>query len=154
MADETTALAEAHALEYPEHAKLLPVTHLSSSIGEFLDWLSAQGVQLMEWSVWDEETPCTGQMFGECTDGVNGYGRVCSKCKGTGKVTDHYEQWVHSRRQTTQLLADFFEIDLVKIEEEKRAMIESIRDIAAAEAAAVAARRKPRVSGEAAQQSE
>ncbi|HET9893755.1 MAG TPA: hypothetical protein VFQ44_02365 [Streptosporangiaceae bacterium] len=69
--------------------------------------------------VWYQRQHCT-HWTGEDKD--------CCRC-GNGR---HYtvtgiRSWVEDGRTTTALLAEFFEIDLSKIEAEKRAMLDAVR---------------------------
>lgn len=89
--------------KYPEHERMAAVKGRSQVIGEFLDWLSGRGTVLAEWS---HET-CIG------ADGKERVG------------TEDLLFPVH--RSIQQWLADYFEIDPVLIEKEKRAMIDEIR---------------------------
>lgn len=133
--------------EYPEHEKLKEISDTSQSIGEFVDWLNDRGVQLMKYETYTEPEDCVGcqatgrirvvvpYVIDEDNPGMVGSGprrtmQTCPDCDGTGK--DPNETWTTSewgpvRGSIQELLAEFFEIDLNKIETEKRAMLESIR---------------------------
>ena len=87
--------------EYPEHQKLQKIQDKSQSIGEFLEWLGESGFTVCRW--------------------VDGY-------------KDDMGEWVPSgyypnKRSTERLLADFFDIDLKKIEEEKQKMLKELRKV-------------------------
>lgn len=71
--------------EYPEHNKLRAIAHFSQKIGEFLDWLEEQRIELVH---------------------------------ADDKFVDSKEK----------LLARFFEIDLKKLEDEKRKMLEEVQN--------------------------
>lgn len=96
--------------EYLEHEKLHKVADESQRIGEFLDWLNQQGINLMRWveEVRTEEVEhlLTGKMY-------------------TRNV--HVREWQHTGESIQALLARYFEIDLDKIDAEKRAMLAAIR---------------------------
>ena len=68
---------------------MLKVKDRSQQIGEFLEWLTGQGVELC---VYHDE---------------RGYEPV--------------------RETTEQLLAEYFDIDLAKVEQEKRAIMKTVR---------------------------
>ena len=121
--------------EYPEHEKLMKIADKSQVIGEFLEWLSFEkGAVLHHWVEDDFEETCGGTMFHGCIDGKRAYedelvasGIDCMECGGTGKVTKRFAGWMDVGR-TQDLLAEFFEIDQNKIEQEKRAMLEVMRN--------------------------
>lgn len=76
--------------QYPEHEKLEKISDKSQACGEFLDWLSSEGISLCSWHERDE-------------------------------------QYYQDPRTITDLLADYFDIDLDKIENEKRDMLGRLR---------------------------
>lgn len=90
--------------EYPEHRKLEAIHHFSEKIHSFLEWLHEQGIYLMK-----EHTHTDG-----CKDDHSGR-YVC------GYGTD---EPIPLREPEQKLLARFFEIDLVKLENEKVEMLE------------------------------
>lgn len=75
-------------MNYPEHEKLKAVQPDSQKLGEFLEWLQAQGWVIAQWD---------------------------------------NEELGHIGYTTQQILAQYFEINLKKVEEEKRAMLEHQR---------------------------
>lgn len=79
--------------EYPEHDKLHAIKDQSQKLGEFIEWLHGQGME------------------------------IC--------FCEHYDNSNHEYfpiyKTIEQLLANYFEIDLNKLEEEKRSMIEQLR---------------------------
>lgn len=80
-------------MNYPELEKIQAVKETSQAIGEFLAWLSGQGIILGRF---------------EAVDGLDG-------------------EWIMPiYRQNNQLLADYFNIDLNKVEKERMALIESL----------------------------
>ena len=101
---------------YPEHVKLRAIADKSQAIGEFLDWLSlpteegGKGVVLTE-----RKCP-------------HGYWPMqdCEESKWCARGDETVQFWPF-HGSTTKLLAEFFKIDLDKIEEEKRAMLDAIR---------------------------
>ena len=88
--------------EYPEHEKMREVVDRSQSIGEFLDWLrDEKGIALCKW----QDTIHHSEEMGDYTP------------EGYYVVKDGPEK----------LLADFFDIDLDKIEKEKQAMLDALQ---------------------------
>lgn len=96
--------------EYPEHEKLHKVADESQGIGEFLDWLNDQGIVLMRW-VDEVRTEEVEHRF-------------------TGKLSTrkvYIQEWQYTGESIQALLARYFEIDLEKIDAEKRAMLGAMR---------------------------
>jgi hypothetical protein len=89
----------------PECDKLSAVKDKSQSIGEFLDWLKARGVYLANRH--EHTDDCKHNGFYMC-DFVN------------GELQPYFYN-------IEALLAEYFEIDLNKIEDEKLAILESYR---------------------------
>lgn len=97
-------------MSYPEHEKLAKISDQSQACGEFLAWLiEEKKVHLMMWqdisvsdiSVSDERA-------------LRWQGEQC--------------QALFPFAYTTQnILAEFFDIDLKKLEDEKRAMLDSLK---------------------------
>jgi hypothetical protein len=142
--------------DYPEHDKLHKIHEQSQAIGEFLEWLQWEKKwQIIEnVGYWDWAEPINvfrrGERYGPPTPkGATGY-RWVRRCSGQGVDHNrdhgcieqphwcydnpydygHYRMLyvdVRPRGSTNEWLAEFFEIDLDKIEKEKRAMIESMR---------------------------
>jgi hypothetical protein len=96
---------------YPEHDKLQAVKDKSQAIGAFLEWLGEQGLELCRMHKHtdicfteddeDQEEPTCGLSAGQY-------------------VTDH--QTIEHR------LAAYFDIDLNKLEDEKREMLKALRE--------------------------
>ncbi len=84
--------------EFPEHVRLSKIKDLSQPVGEFLEWLKGRGIHLFRYedAVYSDE------------------GRLLTRIDG--KTAQHIVP-VHA--STCELLADFFEIDLLKLEEER-----------------------------------
>jgi len=95
-------------MKYPECDKMKAVQPRSQLIGEFLEWLNQEkGVTLAKLH---EHTD-------ECYDEEGD--RVC----------DLSEQVFYPFNHTTEnLLAEFFGIDLEKVEKEKRAILKELRE--------------------------
>lgn len=108
----------------------------SQAIGEFLTWLAERNIHLMRWETDRQRMDtCPGEDdYTHCKEGRavgrrgTIYDRDCPQCHGTGEVKVRLKaDYVADGRTTEQLLADFFGIDLVKIEAEKRALLRSLR---------------------------
>ena len=85
--------------EYPEHDKLDEVDRERIVLGEFLDWLDYKDYLI-------------------CTD---------SNEEHFNEEGDHVSAYRPAYRSIESWLAEFLEIDLKKLEDEKRAMLESVR---------------------------
>ena len=91
--------------QYPEHEKLQAVKDKSQAIGEFVEWLQGtKGFRLAKW----EKVPDESVFADEGSE-----------------VDELFQQFINIE----QLLAEFFGIDLQKLEQEKRAMLEQIRKL-------------------------
>lgn len=88
---------------YPEHAKLHRLKGKNEVVSEFVDWLrDVKEIRFMEWvSTYDPEIPWSREGDGE---------------------------FMNIRQSIPRLLSEFFEIDLDKIEAEKREMLRRIRE--------------------------
>src|SRR5512135_3462017 len=89
--------------QYPEHEKLHMVKDRSQSIGEFLEWLRSE----------------------------KGY-VICERLRTSAGDEEEEEddadyELVPANLGITKLLAEFFKIDLEKIEAEKRQMLDQLR---------------------------
>src|SRR5512135_3496653 len=89
---------------FPEHDKLHAVKDRSQSIGEFLEWLQSE----------------------------KGY-VVCERLRTNGDEDEDEDEddadyeLVPANLGVTRLLAEFFKIDLEKLEAEKRQMLDQLR---------------------------
>lgn len=112
---------------YPEHARLEAVSDESQTCGDFLSWLRQEkDVQLGRPHVHDDDTcyephDCDDprhdcDIFGECQRTRS---RVC------GFDSNQFEPY---RYNLQDLLAEFFGIDRERLEAEKRAMLDDLRD--------------------------
>lgn len=86
-------------MNYPEHEKLKEVQDQSQIIGEFLEWLRGK-YELCEFK--DE----------------------CSECFECGEVVEGYYPIAFN---IEKILADYYDVDLNKLEQEKREMIKSLQ---------------------------
>ena len=86
-------------MSYPEHEKLQEVVETSQAIGDFLDWLSS--VKQIRFAKWVKDKTESGTEF---------------------------EVFVQQNMQITDWTAEYFGIDLKKLEQEKLAMLEELRE--------------------------
>jgi len=134
---------------YPEHAKLQAVQPQSQKCGEFFNWLQAEkGVRMecgFEYECDEDGAKVWRDQHGEVVEDycdpqttytlssaqVRKYQRMRDEqdihCKLIPKSGGTIQIPLHTSIHT--LLAEFFEIDERKLEEEKRAMIEACRNI-------------------------
>lgn len=96
-------MAKKHVVKYPEHVRLAAVNDKSQVIGEFLDWMSDQGIVRAE--------RFKGSKEGESYEG------------------EFDDVLLPSNRNVIELLAEFFEIDRDALETEKRQMLTKMREI-------------------------
>lgn len=111
---------------YPEHDKLHAIKTQSQALGTFLEWLEQErGVELAirhqhthdclethecaEDKIEDDWSICSDEWAYKCEVDCEGYALL---------------PW---NRRIEDILADYFEIDLRKLEDEKRAMLDLIR---------------------------
>lgn len=108
--------------EYPEHEKLQAVATESQTVGEFLDWLDGQGIQLMHYQEANGEPRWIRASTGEPVP-INSW--------FDDDVVENPDYvpagWYGDHVSIQDRLADFFDIDRDEIEKEKRAMLASIR---------------------------
>lgn len=140
-------------IDTPQLDKMLEaIGNGSQEIGAFLDWLlNETGLVLCEWTETYEEVDCKGMtrdggpsgMFdgsncdqGEVKRHSFSYklefrvGDECPRCDGTGvRKVKGDEGFVPDRRGVQQLLADYFEVDLDALEQERRAVLERQREL-------------------------
>ena len=92
------------AEKYPEHVKLGAIKDKSQTVYDFLEWAGEKGMHLGEWEPTQRRT-ANGQF-------------------GRNRIVPHMHPVQTSKRD---LLAEFFDIDLNKIEKEMRAMLDEMR---------------------------
>lgn len=135
--------------DFPEHDRMTAITDQSQQLGSFLEWLRMSGIVLARW---EHTKPCDaadgpvvdydhlpeesgqkwrcegGRMVGHPESNKPGViGSVCKKCDGTGSVERIEPRLTPTGQRIEQVLADYFGIDLDKIEDEKRSMLAQIR---------------------------
>lgn len=100
-------MSEKEAVLTPECEKMRAVKEKSQAIGAFLEWLSAEkGVHLAEY---------------------HRHSRACLDHEAhlvCGLLENHSVRWNYN---IERLLAEYFDIDLNKVEEEKEAILDAIR---------------------------
>ncbi|KKN06340.1 hypothetical protein LCGC14_1078360 [marine sediment metagenome] len=107
---------------YPEHDKLETVKAHSQAIGEFLSWLSAQGLSRCHYL--SEVYICLD--CGEIDPSrVSLRREECPECDANVELRE--EGYYPDHRGVEKLLAEYFDIDLGKIEKEKRQMLGALR---------------------------
>jgi len=113
--------------EYPEHEKLHKAKAElgTEEIGAFLDWLGSDGIQLARF--WKHEVNCERSeerdRVGFQYEGENGYYR--HKEERCGYQNEGV--LIPSRESIQKLLARYADVDLEKLEDEKRAMLDELR---------------------------
>jgi len=103
----------------PECDKMLAVKDDSQKIGEFLDWLQEKGYRICVWQ-----------------EGITDATRIASAFAiASGKADPHPDidgeperGFVPINPDIEKLLAEYFNIDLGKVEQEKRAILENLRN--------------------------
>lgn len=122
-----------------EHDKLHAVREKSQAIGEFLDWLDEKGIRLARYHEHADgcyephvhDYGCSDSCGARKNDGKHSHPFAgCSlRCE---KETNRICGWrddalapIHTSIE--KLLAEYFEIDLDKLEREKRAMLAELR---------------------------
>jgi hypothetical protein len=112
-------------METPELDKHAEVLDESRTLSDFYDWLGQQGVHLMVWRT--DMTDRRLCLAFNCIDGKVGK-RDCTACDGTGwREVTGIEGWVEDPRHPERLFADYFGIDLNKIEQEREALLDGLR---------------------------
>lgn len=130
-------MATETATKYPECEKLHAVHETSNAIGDFLEWLGAQDIFLAERQLrvvceWTSFQTVGGQFRYRCDEGriINYMGEdsgECENCDGEGSVEAEDPSLVLRMERIEDMLARYFEIDMAKVDRERRAMLEEIR---------------------------
>lgn len=112
--------------DYPEHDKLTAIKDESQLIGEFIETSGYILAQYRE--AGDNGQPPYIWLYGKHHTKVPDLGDYIA---GRAEHNPDYESWgealVPVGLPITQILADYFDIDLRKIEDEKRAMLDQLR---------------------------
>lgn len=94
--------------DYPEHQKLQAVKDKSQAIYDFIEWLNQKGYHICE----------------KVNTIENEVGKLDDDEKENWKIG---WDWMQANLPMEKTLAEFFGIDLNKIENEKRAMLDLLR---------------------------
>lgn len=102
--------------QYPEHEKQRPIVPFSQKIGEFVEWLE-QEKKIHLAQIHTHGPACKGW-----DPGRNRYNP-----SGEDRCGLHDGELFLCHKSVTRLLAEFFEINLKKLEEEKERMLDEMR---------------------------
>ena len=119
---------------YPEHDKLSKISDESQLVGEFIDWLQDKGYTICKF----QEAGTNGEPYRipateEDIDALE-FRWERDDARAGGILNPAYESWgdhffpIH--RGIQSWLAEFFGIDQEKLEDEKRQMLERLRQAA------------------------
>lgn len=117
--------------KYPECEKLAKVSKESNAIGEFLDWLSEeQKTFLFKWN--DEDDNGEAKFIDETGDPTIPSTYSFEEKDDEDFLNPEYEifpkGYYRVRLPHYQLLAQYFNIDLNKVEKERRQMLKELQD--------------------------
>lgn len=105
---------------YPEHEKQAAVLERSQATGEFIDYgLSSMGLALYQ----EITRPCEADHRHCDRSRWHTDEEIATIVDGRVQITE----WVPTHRTITSILAEYFEIDLNKLDDEKRAMLAAMR---------------------------
>lgn len=112
--------------DYPEHEKLSKVQDASQAIGEFLDWLTGeQGVQLCRWqSHANNGQPRYVGPNHPRSQELNPHG---IKYVDNPDFEERLEGLYPDGRPIQELLAEYFGVDLQRLDSEKRVILDRLR---------------------------
>ena len=114
--------------EFPEHEKMAKVKSQSQSIGQFLDWLHQE--KHIQFHRYEDVCYECGRILPPFPDDPDAEGDFyCldfadTDCDGERRS----RELVPDYTSTEKLLAEFFGIDLEKVEQEKQGMLAMIRE--------------------------
>lgn len=100
----------------PECDKMIEVNKESQAIGEFLEWLESKGCKICEWVDGITEADVIAAAFAldmEKLDELEG-----KPLRGYSPIS----------KNTEKILAEYFKIDLNKVEAERRALLAALRE--------------------------
>lgn len=108
---------------YTECEKLAKVSKESNSIGTFLDWIQEQGITLTKW----QDDGDNGEpMFIDKTTGERA-SMLSINSINNPKREDWSEGYFPIHMPFEKLLAQYFDIDMNKVEKERQQILEDIR---------------------------
>ena len=110
---------------YPEHEKLHKVKEEAQAAGDFIEWYRASGFCLAQWhdSRYEPCLACEHPVYHGIWDGCQ---EEDCDCKNEGENFIP-EGLYRDFRQTEEILAEYFDIDLRKLNYEKDMMLSKIR---------------------------
>lgn len=114
-------------MEYPECEKMKAASEDSQVIGEFLEWLGQQGIQLCKYQkedVYHFESEEAESQYNE----LSRIEQSAWRYNNPSKFGTTYQGYNLVNINTEKLLAQYFKIDLNKVEQEKRQIINSLRN--------------------------
>jgi hypothetical protein len=133
MPEKAPPAAPADVDPHPEHTKLRAIKNESQAIGAFLEWLREE--KRIAFCTYREagdngEPAAIWKPGYEKPERPGLVDRIC----GRAEENPDYESWPAGYQEVfairiPNVLAEYFEIDLDKIEDEKRAMLEELRAI-------------------------
>ena len=100
----------------PECEKMAAVRDDSQKLGDFLEWLGSKDYRICAWQ-----------------EGISDADRIVDafatlQGRGNPDIDNEPERgWTPINKDIEKILADYFSIDLKKVEEERRALLEEIR---------------------------
>ena len=114
-------------IKTPECDKLAKISKQSQTVGEFLEWLQNKGiVSCMSLDNYKEKLyndynlgKLTAEEHDDLIDDIDAELKYSNK--------DH--AYIPQPLNTEKILAEFFNIDLKKVEEEKKAIVESLKEL-------------------------
>ncbi len=101
--------------ECPECDRMAKVSEVSQKIGEFLEWLESKDFRICQWVDGTSDAARIAAAFSFNTEKMDELDNVPNE--GYYPITTNIEK----------LLAEYFEIDLNKVEKERRALLEALR---------------------------
>jgi hypothetical protein len=123
--------------KYPEHEKLQPQVEFSQRCGEFVVWMNEEhGILLAKYDErQDACRNCQHEDIHKPRRGSAGWYYCSFEDDATGECCDcgradfgNPNQLCQQNRALNDLLAEFFGIDRNKLEEEKRQMLDEMRE--------------------------
>lgn len=113
------------AEKYPECEKLSRTSKESNKLGNFIEWLNERGIFLAEYPRGCEHHKPYSGVRNAC-----GLGHKLDEFDCGPGCRDYKETEIGDLRTTDhtveRLLADYFEVDLVEVENERRAMLDAL----------------------------
>lgn len=114
---------------------MVAVSDESQAIGEFLDWLTSPDGGDVTLGEWMRLKPCTwtsADSWQHCTNGravgLEGEdGGPCPNCDGEGTVERVDPLLVPAAAHIETLLARYFDIDMAKVDKERRALLAALQ---------------------------